>query len=529
MSLETPIKTAFMGIAAINIGGYTMNSSLDIPVELNEGSGSSKHFKPWDADRLQHFKRMYDINNLSVIIVDEISMVKPWMLAYLDERMKEATQVFDKPCEGIGIIMFGDFDQQPPIGGSSLPHFAMKVLEKEYQKKNKIFFTKTSRQDAVEMNSTLCRIGARLFESASCLKFISQHRCAKDPQLEAILNKMNSGQTINPRDFDLYRTVSESDLKNLDEFLFGTIIVTGNYERQELNSYMANLWAKHFNTHVIRWKRKINYDKWKGKPRSDNALNEAEKQCCFYELFIPMCPAYLTYNINLSNDLANGTLVREHFLAFDTIEEKLFLDSMIATTPPGETITLPHPPTAINVELYADFPDDTEKMHQDKENNRKKWNHGSITQDGKIVIPIDKTRCKFHTESIRSSSLPFFYNASTVPIADYFPIELGFCITVPKAQGRTIHRLVASLSEHPSPFLRFKYEQIYVLLSRITGRHDLSLLLKNSNQNTLNYISKLTKDPLADFYFAGLNNKTVGGVSRWNSILAAKAAGFTES
>jgi hypothetical protein len=67
------------------------------------------------------------------------------------------------------------------------------------------------------------------------------------------------------------------------------------------------------------------------------------------------------------------------------------------------------------------------------------------------------------------------------------------------------------------------------LLSRITGRHDLSLLLKNSNRNTLNYISKLTKDPLADFYFAGLNNKTVGGVSRWNSILAAKAAGFTES
>jgi hypothetical protein len=472
---------------------------------------------------------MYNINNLSIIIVDEISMVKPWMLSYLDDRMKEAMQVFDKPFGGVGIVMMGDFDQQPPIGGSSLPHFAMKVLEKEYQKKHKIFFTNKSRQDAVEMNSTLCRIGVRLFQSASYLKFISQHRCTRDPQHVANLNKMTSGHTITPQDFDLYRTVSASDMKNLDEFLFGTIIVTGNYERQELNSYMATLWAKHFNTHVIRWKRKVNYDKWKGKPKSDDALDEAEKQNCFYEFFVPMCPAYLTYNINLSNDLANGTLVREHSLAFDTIDEKKFLDEMIATTQPGETIDLPQPPVAINVELYADFPDDSTMILQQKENQRRKWKHGSITQDGRIVIPIDRnSRCKFHTESIRSSSLLFYYNASTVPIADHFPLELGFCITVPKSQGRTIRRLVASLSQHPSPFLRFNYEQIYVLLSRITGREDLSLLLKNGDRNTLNYISKLTKDPLTDFYFCGLGSRTLGSVCHWDSNLAARAAGFVE-
>ena len=40
MELETPIKTAFMGIAALNINGYTMNSFLDIPLEMNEGSGT---------------------------------------------------------------------------------------------------------------------------------------------------------------------------------------------------------------------------------------------------------------------------------------------------------------------------------------------------------------------------------------------------------------------------------------------------------------------------------------------------------
>ena len=50
-------KTAFMGIAALNIHGYTMNSFLDVPLEMIEGSGTTKRNKPWDADRLQTFKQ----------------------------------------------------------------------------------------------------------------------------------------------------------------------------------------------------------------------------------------------------------------------------------------------------------------------------------------------------------------------------------------------------------------------------------------------------------------------------------------
>ena len=42
MELETPVKTAFMGIATINIDANTMNSFLDIPLEMNKGNGTSK-------------------------------------------------------------------------------------------------------------------------------------------------------------------------------------------------------------------------------------------------------------------------------------------------------------------------------------------------------------------------------------------------------------------------------------------------------------------------------------------------------
>ncbi len=113
-----------------------------------------------------------------------------------------------------------------------------------------------------------------------------------------------------------------------------------------------------------------------------------------------------------------------------------------------------------------------------------------------------------------------------VPIGDHFPIELGFCITIPKAQGCTIHKLIASLSEHPCPFLRFHYEQIYTLLSRITGHNDLQLLLQMSNTSTLQYISKLKKDNYTTYYFERYSSVSNHISSYWNPKLAAKAAGF---
>ena len=35
---------------------------------------------------------------------------------------------YNKPFRGIAVIMLGDFDQQQPIGGSSLPHLAIEFF-----------------------------------------------------------------------------------------------------------------------------------------------------------------------------------------------------------------------------------------------------------------------------------------------------------------------------------------------------------------------------------------------------------------
>ena len=75
-------------------------------------------------------------------------------------------------------------------------------------------------------------------------------------------------------------------------------------------------------------------------------------------------------------------------------------------------------------------------------------------------------------------------------------------------------------------YLRFRYEQLYVLISRITERSDLTLLVKNGDQSTLDYISDLSKDPFTSYYFSGFGKDLRTRPRMWSAKLAAKAAGF---
>ncbi len=88
------------------------------------------------------------------------------MLAYLEERLKEAKQNYSKPFGGVAVLMLGEFDQQPPIGGSSLPHLVVQFLQQEYQQKHDIFYTKLSKQQTIELHGISCQSGVKLFETA---------------------------------------------------------------------------------------------------------------------------------------------------------------------------------------------------------------------------------------------------------------------------------------------------------------------------------------------------------------------------
>ena len=70
-----------------------------------------------------------EISTIKKEIVDEISTVKPYMFAYLHARLMELYRDSGKPFGGRAVVLLGDFDQLPPVGGDSLSGAAMKYEE----------------------------------------------------------------------------------------------------------------------------------------------------------------------------------------------------------------------------------------------------------------------------------------------------------------------------------------------------------------------------------------------------------------
>ena len=103
-------------------------------------------------------------------------------------------------------------------------------------------------------------------------------------------------------------------------------------------------------------------------------------------------------------------------------------------------------------------------------------------------------------------------------------------------QGRTIRKVIISLSEHPSQFVKIKWEGLYVALSRVKFKDDIRLLLRNEDRSTMAYIKDLAKNKLVKSFFKGYvpieaqvqehDEHQCIGLMRWDSIQASKDAGF---
>jgi len=438
MDVGRLVKTAFVGGAAVNIDGSSLLGLFDIPViDKDGGDGHMNRIKPWSDKKRKRFTQRYDLNRISCIIVDEISTVKSYVLAYLNARLMELYPESSKPFGGLAVVLLGDFDQLPPVGGNSLAGAAMKYEEQEC--------TKAAKANDDELDDFLSgkgvatgldikAAGVLLFERAKFIKLTQQHR-SKDPKHTALLERISRDEKIHYRALVDYKSLSEQDMSEDGEFAFATMVVTGNAERHELNAIQAKRWASQHNTKVVRWFRKRQDDKWKGKPEKPENVLRAMTEDCFYELFVPGAAGYLTENINTDIGLANGVEVKYHSLSFGTSEEdELFHDEFANSN--DLIMTLDQPPLAVNVELYADFPGDSAAKKRENAKKRREWTHGSLVQ-GQVVVQISKQWGqlvrKWETENV-DGSWRLGYRGSTLPMKDYFPIEPAFCVTIYKAQ-----------------------------------------------------------------------------------------------
>jgi hypothetical protein len=97
------IVGAFTGIAALNVGGQTLNSLFRLPTGLIQPENIHLNGKV-----------AFLLKNIDIIVIDEVSMVRVDMMVAIDILLRKARRN-EAPFGGVQIVMFGDVYQLPPV------------------------------------------------------------------------------------------------------------------------------------------------------------------------------------------------------------------------------------------------------------------------------------------------------------------------------------------------------------------------------------------------------------------------------
>ncbi|MBA3649195.1 MAG: helix-turn-helix domain-containing protein [Chitinophagales bacterium] len=119
---KNTVVVAPTGVAAINAGGVTIHSFFQLPpgnflIESSEQQLPANFFNRntlFKTLRISREKREL-IEELELLIIDEISMVRCDLLDAVDTVLKSVRKKHDQPFGGVQLLFIGDLFQLPPV------------------------------------------------------------------------------------------------------------------------------------------------------------------------------------------------------------------------------------------------------------------------------------------------------------------------------------------------------------------------------------------------------------------------------
>lgn len=121
-SIKQTAVVAPTGVAAINAGGSTIHSFFQLPFSpfIPEKKGFGNTAGSDLIGRLRINKEKIKIfQQLELLIIDEISMVRCDMLDAIDIVLKHYRRRFHEPFGGVQLLMIGDLFQLPPVAANN--------------------------------------------------------------------------------------------------------------------------------------------------------------------------------------------------------------------------------------------------------------------------------------------------------------------------------------------------------------------------------------------------------------------------
>ena len=167
-SRKNVVIAAYTGIAAINVGGTTLNSLFMLPFRpLLPRDEEITKFSKWNPRRAI-------IANMDMLVIDEVSMVRADILEAIDHSLRINGGDPFKPFGGKQVVLIGDVFQLPPVVKTDNPT-EWQIFEEVY--KTPYFFSAPS-------------FKLTKFEF---VEFTKIHR-QSDEDFKAILNKIRIGK-----------------------------------------------------------------------------------------------------------------------------------------------------------------------------------------------------------------------------------------------------------------------------------------------------------------------------------------------
>ena len=336
-------------------------------------------------------------------------------------------------------------------------------------------------KETVEVNrfkpSSIAYRGCYLFSKFERFHLSEQQRAANDSVHNAFVQKLSSGKKIDLNDIKNYQHLDEKDMEDI-EWRYAPILVSTNTERLNIIRYKAYLWAKEFKTYVFKWKCRIG--KEQNRPSEHMMENITENNAFFWQFWVHGAPAYLTYNINGDLSLVNGAPLFTNSLLFEnSLDLEIIKRSINGPNklPYGSEIEV-NEPASLNMLVQEKF--DGKPISDKRRLQLKQLQKLSMSRT-RVIIPI--TRCNKSTQKKFSNANEFSYKTgnplnpiATAEVFNIFPFDLAFSMTVHKAQGRTIPKVVLDLSCHPTKYTEMNFAAIFVAMSRVKNKDDICLL-----------------------------------------------------
>ena len=192
------------GVAALNIGGSTINSAFRIGFDT---------FPVIQESKDPRFKKL--LKNLELLIIDEISMVRAPMLDAVSETL-QIHRNSSKPFGGIHVLACGDLFQLPPV-----------VKENEetaiFERYESVYFFSADNFQAIE--------------SPSFFELVSSFRQQDDKEFYDLLNNVRLGQNLE----ESIKTINQTCHNPEFDTESSLIITSRKYRAEQINEEMLNL------------------------------------------------------------------------------------------------------------------------------------------------------------------------------------------------------------------------------------------------------------------------------------------------